>query len=58
MDFFKSIADSFTSLPEWFSRFSEFLSSAFSYLPKEIVLLLTFGVFAVVGIGIWKAVRR
>ena len=58
VDFFKSIADSFTSLPEWFSRFSEFLSSAFSYLPNEIVLLLTFGVFAVVGIGIWKAVRR
>ena len=57
-DFFKNIASSFASLPDWFSRFSEFLSSAFSYLPEEIVLLLTFGVFSVVAIGIWKAVRR
>lgn len=58
VDFFKSIASSFSSIPDWFARFRDFLGAAFSYLPEELVLLLTFGVFAVVAIGIWKAVRR
>jgi len=41
-----------------FGGFLDFLGALFPYLPEEIMLLLTFGIAAVVFIGILKAVRR
>ena len=48
----------FDVIPSLFGGFLDFLSALFPYLPEEIMLLLTFGIAAVVFIGILKAVRR
>lgn len=48
----------FDELPKLFGGFLGFLSAAFPFLPKELMTLLTFGIAAVVFIGILKAVRR
>lgn len=45
-------------IPTFFEGFTGFLAEMFPYLPEEIVSLLTFGIAAVVLIGIIKAVRR
>lgn len=48
----------FDELPALFGGFLDFLGVVFPFLPPEITLLLTFGVIAVVFIGIIKAIRR
>lgn len=48
----------FDSIPGLFSGFLGFLSAIFPFLPPEIMLLLTFGIAAIVFVGIIKAVRR
>lgn len=48
----------FDVIPSLFSGFLDFLSAVFPFLPPEIMLLLTFGIAAIVFIGIIKAVRR
>jgi len=48
----------FDEVPKLFGGFLDFLGVVFPYLPPEITLLLTFGVVAVVFIGIIKAIRR
>ena len=48
----------FDQLPQLFTGFLEFLTAAFAFMPDEVVLLLTFGIAAVVFIGIIKALRR
>lgn len=48
----------FTEIPQLFAGFLAFLSAIFPFLPAEIMLLLTFGLAAVVFIGIIKAIRR
>ena len=48
----------FAELPALFGGFLDFLGALFPYLPEEIMTLLTFGVIAIVFIGILKAVRR
>ena len=48
----------FDELPALFDGFLNFLALIFPFLPSEITLLLTFGVIAVVFIGIIKAIRR
>ena len=48
----------FTEVPQLFSGFLAFLSAIFPFLPAEIMLLLTFGLAAVVFVGIIKAIRR
>lgn len=48
----------FDSIPALFAGFMGFLSAIFPFLPPELMLLLTFGLAAVVFIGILKAVRR
>ena len=48
----------FRRIPELFSGFLDFLSAMFPYLPDDIIFLLTFGIAAVVFIGIIKAIRR
>lgn len=48
----------FDELPKLFGGFLGFLSAVFPFLPKELMTLLTFGIAAVVFIGILKAVRR
>ena len=48
----------FDAIPEMFSGFLGFLGAVFGFLPADILLLLTFGVAAVVFIGIIKALRR
>lgn len=45
-------------VPALFGGFLDFLGLVFPFLPSEITLLLTFGVIAVVFIGIIKALRR
>lgn len=57
-DVVSSILSIFEVIPQMFGGFMDFLGSAFSFIPAEIVTLLTFGVAAVVLIGILKAVRR
>ena len=48
----------FDAVPGLFTGFLGFLSAAFPFIPEEIMLLLTFGIAAVVFIGIIKAIRR
>lgn len=48
----------FEELPALFTGFLDFLTASFSFMPDEVVLLLTFGIAAVVFIGIIKALRR
>ena len=48
----------FQEVPQLFSGFLGFLSAVFPFMPPEITLLLTFGIAAVVFVGIIKAIRR
>lgn len=48
----------FTEIPGLFGGFTEFLSAVFPFLPPEVTMLLTFGMAAVVVIGIIRAIRR
>jgi len=48
----------FDAVPALFGGFLAFLSAIFPFLPPEITTLLTFGIAAVVFIGIIKALRR
>ncbi len=48
----------FDAVPGLFTGFLGFLSAAFPFIPEEIMLLITFGIAAVVFIGIIKAIRR
>ena len=48
----------FEEIPKLFGGFLDFLSAMFPFLPDEIMLLLTFGIAAVVFVGIIKAIRR
>jgi len=48
----------FDEIPKLFGGFLDFLAALFPYLPPELMSILTFGVIAVVFIGIIKAVRR
>lgn len=48
----------FDEVPKLFGGFLDLLGVIFPYIPSEIILLLTFGIIAVVFIGIIKALRR
>ena len=48
----------FTEIPGLFGGYLNFLSAMFPFLPDEAILLLNFGIAAVVVIGIIKAIRR
>ena len=48
----------FEEVPKLFGGFLDFLAALFPFIPEEIMLLLTFGIVAVVFIGIIKAIRR
>lgn len=48
----------FDEVPQLFGGFLAFLSAVFPFLPDEMITLLTFGLAAVVFVGIIKAVRR
>lgn len=48
----------FDEIPTLFGGFLGFLSAVFPFIPDDIMLLLTFGIAAVVFIGIIKALRR
>ena len=48
----------FDEIPTLFGGFLGFLSAVFPFIPDDIMLLLTFGLAAVVFIGIIKALRR
>lgn len=48
----------FDEIPKLFTGFLAFLTAVFPFLPPEIMMLLTFGIAAIVFIGIVKAVRR
>ena len=55
--FVNMVLSIFQQLPKLFEGFAAFLAEVFAYVPEDIILLLTFGVAAVVLIGIIKAVR-
>ena len=48
----------FDELPALFDGFLDFLVALFPFLPAELMAILTFGIIAIVFIGIIKAVRR
>lgn len=48
----------FQEIPKLFGGFLDFLSAMFPYLPDDVVFLLTFGIAALVFVGVIKAVRR
>jgi len=54
----ESILSIFDELPALFGGFLDFLAAVFPFLPPELMTILTFGVIAIVVIGIIKAVRR
>ena len=55
--FVNMVLSMFQQLPKLFEGFAAFLTAVFAYVPEDVILLLTFGVAAVVLIGIIKAVR-
>lgn len=54
----ETVLSIFDELPKLFGGFLAFLAALFPFLPPELMTILTFGVIAVVFIGILKAVRR
>lgn len=48
----------FDEIPQMFGGFLDFLGAIFPFMPTEFTLLLTFGLAAVIFIGIVKAIRR
>lgn len=48
----------FDEIPKMFGGFLDFLGAIFPFLPSEVMVLLTFGLAAVIFIGIIKAIRR
>ena len=54
----ETILSIFDELPLIFGGFLDFLAALFPFLPPELMTILTFGILAVVFIGIIKAVRR
>ena len=62
MEKLKTVVDTtlsiFDELPKLFGGFLAFLGAVFPFLPPELMTLLTFGIIAIVAIGIFKAVRR
>lgn len=57
-DVVAAVMQIFQEVPQLFSGFLGFLSAVFPFVPPEIMLLLTFGIAAVVFVGIIKATRR
>ena len=51
------VLDSFSELG-FFSGFLAFLAAGFAYVPAELMLLIEFGVVAIVAIGLIRALRR
>ncbi len=56
--FFHTLVSFFTGLPAMFEELSAFLQAGFSYVPEEILYLISFGVSMAVLLGILKAIRR
>lgn len=54
----ETILSLFEEIPKLFGGFLAFLAAVFPFLPPELMTILTFGLAAVVFIGIVKAVRR
>lgn len=54
----ETILSLFEVIPTLFSGFLAFLAAVFPFFPPELMTILTFGVVAIVVIGIIKAVRR
>ena len=48
----------FDEVPALFGGFLAFLSAVFPYVPDDLVLLVTFGLAAVIFLGILRAIRR
>ena len=54
----ETVLSGFEEVPRLFGGFLALLAALFPYLPPELMTLLTFGMTAVIFIGILKAVRR
>ena len=54
----EAILSIFDEIPQLFGGFLDFLTEAFGFIPAGIMTLITFGIVAVVAIGIIKALRR
>ena len=54
----ETVLSLFDSVPRLFGGFLAFLSAVFPFIPEEMITLITFGLAAIVFVGILKAVRR
>lgn len=54
----ETVLSLFDSVPQLFGGFLAFLSAVFPFIPEEMVTLLTFGLAAIIFVGILKAVRK
>ena len=57
-DVVAAVMSMFMEVPQLFTGFLDFLSAVFPFVPPDIMLLITFGIAAVVFVGIIKALRR
>lgn len=57
-DVVAAVMSMFMEVPQLFTGFLDFLSAVFPFIPPDIMLLITFGIAAVVFVGIIKALRR
>lgn len=57
-DVVAAVMSIFMEVPQLFAGFLDFLSAVFPFVPPDIMLLITFGIAAVVFVGIIKALRR
>lgn len=57
-DVVAAVMSMFMEVPQLFAGFLDFLSAVFPFVPPDIMLLITFGIAAVVFVGIIKALRR
>ena len=56
-DVVAAVMSIFMEVPQLFAGFLDFLSAVFPFVPPDIMLLITFGIAAVVFVGIIKALR-
>ena len=57
-DVVAAVMSIFMEVPQLFAGFLDFLSAVFPFVPPDSMLLITFGIAAVVFVGIIKALRR
>ena len=52
------VTSMFAEIPALFGGFLDLLGAVFPFIPEDMMIILTFGLFGVVAVGLWKAFRR